>query len=86
MSPAGEAAGDPDFTGGSDRINLQIDVSQWQGPFTLDVSLLYQTIAYRWAQNLILEEGAEISQFAGYYAATPNLPLTAASAQVTITP
>ena len=86
LSPAGEAAADADFTGGSDRINLQIDVSQWQGPFTLDVNLLYQTIAYRWAQNLILEEGAEISQFAGYYAATPNLPLTVASAQVTITP
>jgi hypothetical protein len=86
LSPAGEAAGDSNFTGGSDRISLQIDVSQWQGPFTLDVNLLYQAIGYRWAENLILEPGAEVNQFAGFYAATPNLPLTVANAQATITP
>jgi len=86
LSPAGEAAGDPDFMGGSDRLLLQLDVSQWQGPFSLEINLLYQTIAYRWAENLILEPGVEISQFAGYYAATPNLPLTVASARVTVTP
>ena len=86
LSPAGEAAGDTNFTGGSDRISLQIDVRQWQGPFTLDVNLVYQTIGYRWAQNLILEEGVEINQFAGLYASTPNLPLMVASTQATITP
>ena len=86
ISPAGEAAADSDFVGGSDRVLLHLDASGWQGPFTLEVSLLYQTVAYRWAQNLILEQGAEVSQFAGYYAATPNLPLIAASAQASITP
>ena len=32
------------------------------------------------------EEGAEVSQFAGYYAGIPNLPLSVASARLTINP
>lgn len=82
----GEAAQDPDFVAGADTLSLQIDVSQAQGPFTLEVSLLYQAIAYRWADNLIQEAGAEIERFGQMYAGLPNLPLAAATAQATVSP
>lgn len=84
LDPQGEAAQDEDFTGGSDILNLEIDVSQAQGPFTLEVTLLYQTIGYRWAQNLIAESGAEIELFGQMYAALPNLPLTVDTVEVTV--
>ena len=81
------ATGDAsNFTAASDTLSLQIDVSQAQGPFTLEVTLLYQTIGYRWAMNLVEEPGAEIESFARMYAALPNLPLTADAVQATITP
>jgi hypothetical protein len=36
------------------------------------VELLYQTIGYRWAQNLMLDETAEAQTFGGYYSTVPN--------------
>ena len=86
LDPQGQAALDSNFTAASDTLSLQIDVSQAQGPFTLEVTLLYQTIGYRWAMNLVEEPGAEIESFARMYAALPNLPLTADAVQATITP
>jgi hypothetical protein len=86
LDPQGQAALDPNFTAAADTLSLQIDVSQAQGPFTLEVTLLYQTIGYRWAMNLIVEPGAEIESFAQMYAALPNLPLAVDSIQAEITP
>jgi hypothetical protein len=50
------------------------------------VTLLYQPIAYRWAENLIQEPGAEIEQFGQMYANLPNLPLIADTKQATVNP
>ncbi|HSQ18114.1 MAG TPA: hypothetical protein VLM83_10480 [Anaerolineales bacterium] len=36
----GAAAQDADFTGGSDRLGLQLDLSGATGPFTVQVELL----------------------------------------------
>jgi len=40
------------------------------GPLTVDVELRYQTIAYRWAQNLERYDAPEPKRFLSYYAAT----------------
>ena len=82
----GEAAEDTDFAAGGDQLALQIDLGSAAGPFTVQAELLYQSIGYRWAQNLMLEETAEAVDFTGYYVTVPNLPLLAAQAEATVAP
>ncbi|HWQ83610.1 MAG TPA: hypothetical protein VN363_03535 [Anaerolineales bacterium] len=82
----GDAAEDPDFAAGGDKLSLQIDLGSAAGPFTIHAELLYQSIGYRWAQNLMLEENPEAADFSGYYATVPNLPLVAAQAEATVAP
>jgi len=48
----GDAAGDADFVGGSDRIRYSIDTAGASGPFTVEAELLYTPIGFRWARNL----------------------------------
>jgi hypothetical protein len=51
---------DPDFAGGGDRVSLAIDVGGRTGPFTIDVSLLYQTLGARYAAELLAIDTAEV--------------------------
>jgi hypothetical protein len=67
----GEAKSDPDFVGGGDRVRYRVPIST-TGRFTIDVELRYQTIAYRWAQNLERYDATEPKRFLSYYAATAN--------------
>jgi hypothetical protein len=60
----GAAAADQDFTGGGDRVRYRIPVTE---AATVDVELLYQTISYRWAQNLAGYDAPEPLRFVGYY-------------------
>jgi hypothetical protein len=78
----GEALDDPDFVDGSDRVQYSINLQGTQGPYTLTVELLYQSIGYRWAANLGGLEAEEISRFLGYYEALPNTPVVVASQTV----
>ena len=67
----GGARNDADFTGGRDRVRYRIPVSA-TGQLTLEVELRYQTIAYRWAQNLERYDAPEPKRFLSYYSATAN--------------
>ena len=70
IAVAGEAAADPDFTGGGDRVRLNAPLGNAAGPFTIDVELLYQPIGYRWAQNLgPYKASMEPTRFLDYYRA-----------------
>ena len=62
----GEAAGDPDFTGGSSVTNYKIATSAG-GPFHIAAELLYQPIGFRWARNLAPYKADETQRFAHYY-------------------
>jgi hypothetical protein len=62
----GSAAGDDDFTGGSDRVRYRVPVNVTT-PMTVEVELRYQPIAYRWAQNLAAYDAAEPKRFVGYF-------------------
>jgi hypothetical protein len=64
----GDASTDDDFTAGSDRVRYVADVSAGEGPFVIDVALVYQPIAYRWAQNLGAYQSMETDRFVRYYA------------------
>jgi hypothetical protein len=83
IAVAGEAVQDDTFAAGGDTIRYQVPLGSAQGPFTLQVELLYQTIGFRWADNLRAYDSVETSRFIRYYESIPNLPLTAARAEAT---
>jgi hypothetical protein len=64
----GEAAADPDFVGGGDRVRYSLPVTGAGGPFEVEAELLYQPIGHRWAQNLkSYTSAAEPRRFTSYY-------------------
>ena len=67
----GEARADADFVGGGDRVHYRIPASA-SGPLTFEVELRYQSIAYRWAQNLERYDAPEPKRFLSYYSATAD--------------
>jgi len=76
----GEAANDADFSAGGDVVRYVIDLGQAQGPFTLTAGLLYQSIGFRWAENLRAFQGQEIADFLRYVEGYPNIPVVIGSA------
>jgi hypothetical protein len=76
----GGAVDDEDFLGGGDVVTYIIPVGSGTGPYTLTVELLFQSIGFRWAENLKTATGPEVERFLGYYAAVPNTPVVIASA------
>jgi len=80
----GAAAQDANFTGGGDRLGLQLDLGAATGPFTVQVELLYQSIGYRWAENLRMADGPEVEQFLEMYDSLSNTPVVIASASQVI--
>lgn len=65
----GEALVDTSFGAGGDRVRYRVDTSGSIGPFAIDVELRYQSIAYRWANNLQKYDAPEPKRFLGYYQA-----------------
>ncbi len=78
----GGAMEDENFLGGGDVVTYIIPVGGGSGPYTLTAELLYQSIGFRWAENLRQATGPEIDQFLGFYAAVPNTPVVIASASL----
>jgi hypothetical protein len=63
----GDALADPDFGAGEDRVRYSVDTAGARGPFTIEAQLWYQSIAYRWAENLKGYKAAEPQRFVSYY-------------------
>ena len=79
----GDARGDADFTAAGDRVRYRVSVAGAAGPFAIEVELRYQSIAYRWANNLEKYDAPEPKRFVGYYrsmAQTASLVVTRAAA------
>jgi hypothetical protein len=66
VAVAGDAAGDADFAGGGDRVAYSIATNA-KGPLTIEAELLFQSIGYRWAQNLRTYDAFEPKRFLGYW-------------------
>jgi hypothetical protein len=82
----GAAGADADFVGGSDRVDYLVDVANAQGPFTIDVELLYQPIGFRWAGNLKAYDAPEPNRFTGYYSAMSHAATAALARSTRSTP
>jgi hypothetical protein len=80
----GLAVDDPDFIGGEDIVRYLVNLSEVSGPFTVIVELKYQSIGYRWAENLRQYETDEAGLFMGLYDAVENFPVVVASVEVTV--
>jgi hypothetical protein len=78
----GRASEDPDFSDGSDRVQYAFDLGESSGPYTLTIELLYQSIGYRWVENLDAFSATEVERFLGNYNAVPNNPVVIDSIQV----
>jgi hypothetical protein len=71
----GSALEDEDFVGGIDRLRYQVELGEAQGPFTVTANVFYQTIGYRWMENLRAFQLPETDQMATYYDAISNVPV-----------
>jgi hypothetical protein len=83
VAPARE---DPDFAGGSDSLTYSVALpDNAAGPYTVTAELLFQSIGFRWAQNLRNYDAPEPNRFVGYYtqAASQSTKLIARSALTT---
>jgi hypothetical protein len=76
----GDALADEDFTAGGDHLRVEVDAAGASGPLTISVELLYQSIGFRWADNLRAYAAPEPATFIGIYEQVPNLPVTVAAA------
>ena len=84
MAVHGAAADDADFLGATDRTRYTITLNGAQGPLTVTAELLYQSIGYRWADNLRGHDAPEPARFLEYYEQVPNRAVVIASATVEV--
>jgi hypothetical protein len=63
----GAAKDDADFNDNGDSVSYSIAVDKSRGPYSVEIKLLYQPIAYRWAKNLSAYEAMETKRFVRYY-------------------
>jgi hypothetical protein len=80
----GSAAKDADFEGGRDTFEVKLDLGEVTGPFTITTELLYQSIGFRWAQNLNRFDAPEPQRFVEFYENISNEPTLVASASVEV--
>jgi hypothetical protein len=75
IAVVGDALNDKNFLAGGDILTVQVDVSQSELPLQLRCELLYQTIGYRWAENVSASSNMLAMNFARYWQETPAIPL-----------
>ena len=78
IQPRGKAIEDEDFQGGVDEIQYAIDLREFEGPFTVTIELLFQTIADPWVRPLRELNTSETDRFSDLYDAVPNIPIVVA--------
>jgi len=68
ISVQGNARHDSNFDDKGDRVNYRIAVNNRNtDPLTITVNLNYQSIGYRWAENLKAYDSIETNRFTRYY-------------------
>ena len=86
IAPYGVAGKDSDFSASGDTVVYEIVLQQPPSTLTVSVELLYQSIGYRWIENLRGYDTSETRQFFTLYETVDNLPVVVAEVMQTITP
>ena len=68
----GRAAVDDDFAGGADTVRYRVLLHPDIDSATVSVRLMFQTIGYRWAENLAPYDTRETARFTRYYRANAD--------------
>jgi hypothetical protein len=63
----GNARSDENFMAGGDRITYRVTLDEGVDEVQVNAQLLYQTISYRWADNLKGYDAMEAQRFVRYY-------------------
>lgn len=71
----GQAISDENFIDGSDQVTYQVDVSDAQGPFTLNAELLYQPVSFSFIQDLLIDQTLLTQRFSEFYSSADKTPL-----------
>lgn len=82
----GRASQDTDFIGGSDRITYNVKTDEHPGPYQISAELLYQTVAWSFAQDLFTDSADTVTRFSGYYEAADHTPTVLASCETELDP
>ena len=82
ISVYGKAFDDENFTGGSDQIVYEVDVSGSSGGLTVSVELLFQTLSYPFIQDLKTTRTDLVQRFTNLYKPKDNGPVVIAAVQV----
>lgn len=82
IAPKGKALTDDNFIDGGDTVTYRVDIGNNTGPFTVEVELLYQSIAFRWVQDSSAYDTEPAQTFSDYYNTLPNLPVLVAFQRV----
>jgi hypothetical protein len=67
IAVTGDATMDSDFAGGGDTVRYSVNVGSASRPLQIDVELLFQSISFRWADNLRNYDAPEPKRFVSYY-------------------
>lgn len=74
IAVVGSAATDTDFRGGSDEVTYNIDLGETTGPFTVTAELLFQSVSYRFVEQLRAEDGDLTRDFVRFFDAADRTP------------
>jgi hypothetical protein len=66
VAVVGEALADPDFTAGGDRVRYRVPLAV-AGALNIEAELMFQSIGFRWAENLTVYPAFETERFVAYY-------------------
>lgn len=84
IAVVGDALNDQTFVAGGDTLTVQVDISQVEPPLQIRSELLYQTIGYRWAENVFASSSPLATYSARYWQETPAIPLLIAAQSLEI--
>ena len=77
IAPAGMAAKDDNFEGGSDKITYEVKVGDHKGPFTVRAELCYTPVSYSFMEDLLADENLKlVNRFSRYYDRADKTPVT----------
>jgi hypothetical protein len=77
----GQATGDDNFVGGGDLVTYQVNVTGGQGPYIIQAELLYESLSYRFVEDLLIDKTPLTERFGGYYGQADKTPLLVAKIQ-----
>jgi hypothetical protein len=84
LSVQGQAATDANFQGGGDQITYQVSIQGKSGPFEVTAEVLYETLSYRFTQDLAQDDTDLVKEYMAMHDAADLTPVALASVQQTV--